>query len=248
MKLLEILLDTTVQIERIFKRKRKEKIEKLILEHNCGSSTYVLGEYKNNMIKDFVTLYNIMQMEDTLAGVRDNINDNVFHRSFQRVYYVFNDLCKQYNDDFDLIKEELKTYAKRLERRFYYGIDSKLLNDTDCHRAKAQVVFKGKKASIQGIQCTKNDNFCKVCEFWQSNRNNIVGIEEKEELQEKMKQALNKILKNNELAKGNICKSLGDCIISLEALETEGKMVCTTNVNDFKTICDYIGVEMRKIE
>ena len=93
---MEILLDTTVQIERIFKRAKKEQIEKIIEENNCGSSTYVFGEYKRNMVRDFVTLYNIMCIEDSLAGVRENINDTVFHRDFQRVYYIYNDLCKMY--------------------------------------------------------------------------------------------------------------------------------------------------------
>ena len=114
---MEILLDTTVQIERIFKRAKKEQIEKIIEENNCGSSTYVFGEYKRNMVRDFVTLYNIMCIEDSLAGVRENINDTVFHRDFQRVYYIYNDLCKMYNDDYGLIKENVKMYAKHLERK-----------------------------------------------------------------------------------------------------------------------------------
>ena len=143
---MEMLLDTTVQIERIFKREKREQIEKIIEEHNCGSSTYVFGEYKRNMVRDFVTLYNIMCMEDTLAGVREHINDTVFHRSFQRVYYIYNDICKLYNEDFALIKENLKLYARHLERRFQYGIEKELLNETDCHRAKARIQFRDGKA------------------------------------------------------------------------------------------------------
>ena len=107
-----------------------------------------------------------MQIENNLAGVRDNINDTVFHRSFQRVYYVFNDLCKMYNDDYDLIKEELRTYPKRLERRFSYGFRNPLLNETNCHRAKVQVQFVDGKAIIPDVKCTKEDDFCNSCIFW----------------------------------------------------------------------------------
>ncbi len=157
--LLEILLDTTVQIERIFKRAKREQIEKIIEEHDCGSSTYVFGEYKSNMVRYFVTLYNIMCMEDHLAGVREHINDTVLHRNFQRVYYIYNDICKLYNDDFELIKENLKMYAMHLERRFQYGIEKKLLNETDCHRAKARIQFQNGRAELPGISCQKKRIF-----------------------------------------------------------------------------------------
>lgn len=242
---MDILLDTTVQIERIFKRKRKREIENIITNNDCGSSTYVLGEYKRNIVKDFVTLYNIMQIENDLAGVRDNINDTVFNdRSFKRVYYIFNDLCKIYNDDYDLIKEELRTYPERLERRFSYGLKSPLLNETNCHRAKARVEFVDGKADIPGVNCSKKDDFCDSCEFWEKYKENIVGLENESGLQDKMRTALLKLKDGKELLKGNICKSLGDCIISLEALQTTDKKVCTTNIEDFKPICDYIGVKL----
>ncbi len=242
---MDILLDTTVQIERIFKQKRKRAIEKIISDNNCGSSTYVLGEFKNNIVKDFVTLYNIMQIEKDLAGVRDKINDDVFSdRSFKRVYYIFNDLCKMYQDDYDLIKEELRTYPERLERRFSYGLKSPLLNETDCHRAKARIEFADSKADIPGVNCSKKDDFCASCEFWEKYKEYIVGLEDESGLQDKMKTALVKLRDGQETLKGRVCKNLGDCIISLEALQTTDKKVCTTNIGDFKPICDYIGVKL----
>lgn len=244
---MDILLDTTIQIERIFKRSKRVAIEDMMSHNDCGSSTYVLGEFKSNMVKDFVTLYNIMQIENNLAGVRDNINDTVFHRSFQRVYYVFNDLCKMYNDDYDLIKEELRTYPKRLERRFSYGFRNPLLNETNCHRAKAQVQFVDGKAIIPDVKCTKEDDFCNSCIFWDTYKKYVAGLENEVGLPQKMKSALQKIVQEGQPLKGNICKSLGDCIISLEALQTTKKMVCTTNIDDFEPICDYIGIEIYKL-
>lgn len=63
-----------------------------------------------------------------------------------------------------------------------------------------------------------------------------------------MRNVIRNILEENELLKGNTCRTLGDCIISLEALETTGKMVCTTNIKDFKPICDTIGVKICDLE
>lgn len=245
---MEILLDTTAQIERIFKRRLKLKIERIISENDCGSSTFVLGEYKNNMVKDFVTLYNIMQIEDTISGVRENINDTVFHRSYQRVYYVFNDLCKTYNEDYSLIKEELRTYAKRLEVRFKYGLKSGLFNETDCHRAKAKIIYQESSASIPGISCRNTDNYCNSCEFLAKHKEIMKDLQNHSHIQEKMKKALDKIIDDKVDLKGNICKTLGDCIISLEALETTQKKICTTNISDFQPICDHIGVNLCKID
>lgn len=241
---MDILLDTTIQIDRIFKRKAKKEIEEIIFEHDCGSSTYVLGEFKSTIIKDFVTLYNIMQIEEDLAGVRDNINDTVFNRSFQRVYYIFNDLCKDYDEDFDLVKAEIREYPERLEKRFSYGLKSSLFNETNCHRAAAKVDFSGEEATIDGVKCRKTDNFCNSCAFWEKYKHHVDGLENAAGIQEKMKSALRQIKRDGEPLKGNICRSLGDCIISIEALQTEQKKVFTTNIKDFKPICDHIGVTL----
>ena len=245
---MEMLLDTTVQIERIFKREKREQIEKIIEEHNCGSSTYVFGEYKRNMVRDFVTLYNIMCTEDTLAGVREHIDDTVFHRSFQRVYYIYNDICKLYNEDFALIKENLKLYARHLERRFQYGIEKELLNETDCHRAKARIQFRDGKAELPGVSCSKRDDFCKSCEFFEKHKEKFARLKEENKLPEKMRNAITKMLEENEPLKGNTCKTVGDCMIALEALDTTGKLVCTTNGKDFRPICTSVGVGLWEVE
>ncbi len=241
---MEALLDTTIQIDRIFKREKKEIIKKYLSEHKCGSSTYVLGEFKNNIIKDCVALCNIMQMEDSFSGVRKNINEKVFNRSFQRMYYIFDDLCDLYGEQYELIKEELLTYSKRLERRFYFGISPELLSKTGCHRAEAVIVQEGNAIKLQGIGCTKKDDFCNICDFWKENIKIVDGLICKKVTSLKVEKALSAVKENYKKAKGNTCKSLGDCIIAVEALNTEKKAVYTSNLKDFKPICDYIGVDM----
>lgn len=245
---MEILLDTTVQIERIFKRKRKEKIEEMISAYHCGTSTYVLGEFNNNIVKDFVALFNIMQMEKDLAGVRYNINDNVFNRDYQRIRYIFDDLCNLYNDNYELIKEQLYLYSKHLLRRFRYGLVPELINDTGCHRAEAIVKLENGAAVLENISCSQTDNFCEICDFWQRHNEEAKKILADSVVSLKVKEVLNKIFKCGQQPKGNRCRTLGDCIISLEALHTDRKQVCSTNVKDFKPICDCIGVDLYKIE
>lgn len=71
----------------------------------------------------------------------------------------------------------------------------------------------------------------------------LAGVRDK-----KMRSALSKIIKEGKPLKGDICRSLGDCIISLEALETTGKAVCTTNIKDFKPVCEHINVGIWELE
>lgn len=66
-------------------------------------------------------------------------------------------------------------------------------------------------------------------------------------LPNKMREPLVKLLEKEIIPGGNACRSLGDCIITLEALDTTEKMVCTTNIRDFQPICDYVGVNTKKL-
>ncbi len=244
---MEIVLDTTVQIDRIFKRDRKEKISAMISAHHCVSSTYVLGEYNNNIVKNFVALYNIMQMEKNLSGVRDKINDTVFHRDYQRIRYVLDDLCKMYHDDYELIKEELFIYSKTLIKRFMYGISSELLNETSCHRAQAEIRIEKGAAVLDGVECSLKDDFCQICSFWQKHIEEANKLSVASSVSSRMKTVLNEILDCEKLPKGNRCRTLGDCIIALETSSLSGRQICTTNIRDFKPICDCIGIGLYEI-
>lgn len=244
---MQILLDTTIQIDRIFKRDKKERIQDMIEAYPCGSSTYVLGEYNKGIVKNFVTLYNIMQIEQDLAGVRDKINDSVFNRDYQRIRYVLDDLCKIYNDDYELIKDALAIYSKTLIKRFMYGLEPELLDTTNCHRANAKIKFEDGVAILENIECDQKRDLCNICEFWQKHLKEARKLSEISLVSSRMKSALEEMLKCGRFPKGNRCKTLGDCVIAIEALNTDGKQVCTTNTKDFKPICDCIGVGLYEL-
>ena len=67
------LIETTIQINRICKSKKKAAINEFIRKNECYCSTYVLGEFKANIVNDFLTLYGIVRTENNLAEVQENV-------------------------------------------------------------------------------------------------------------------------------------------------------------------------------
>ena len=61
---MKVVLDTTIQIDRIFgSNKRLKRIDEVLRGNELISTTYVLGEYFYNIVNDYVTLYNIFLQE-----------------------------------------------------------------------------------------------------------------------------------------------------------------------------------------
>lgn len=106
------------------------------------------------------------------------------------------------------------------ERRFLYGIEKELLDETECHRAKAKVCFRDDRAELPDVNCRKTDDFCRSCEFSEKHREKFSRLKDEKNLPKQIRTAITKLSENQEPMKGNICKTVGDCIIALEALET----------------------------
>ena len=183
---MKILLDTTIQINRLFKPEEREQIRLLIRGNECYCSSFVLGEFKSNVINDFVTLYDIMQIEDNLTDVYQKIAEVYNPGSVKRLIYLVNDLAREYDGDYELIREQLELYPKRLIKRFYYGIHKELLDTTQCARARACVEYRDGSMRLKGISCRKTDNQCNVEKFWKDKKQHVSGIEKNMDIPQKM--------------------------------------------------------------
>lgn len=246
---MKALLETTIQINRIFKSKKRAAINEFMKENQCYCSTYVLGEFKSNMVNDFLTLYGIMRTENHMTDVLERLAD-VYGSSRQksRLILLLTSLQRDYGDNYALIKEQLEEYPELLLHRFERGIESKLLNATDCARAKAELDTEHMKWRDKGICCRKDCNQCDIAKFWEKNKSVVNGLENVEGIQEKMKKPLRRFNEKGEIPKGNACKDLGDCIIALESLELEHGCVVTSNEIDYDPICRKIGAQLKVIK
>lgn len=242
---MKALIETTIQINRIFKSKKRAEIKAFMKENECYCSTYVLGEFKANMVHDFLTLYGIVRTENNMVDVYEAIAE-VYGSSRQksRLILLLTNLQRDYGDDYELIREQLEVYPELLLYRFRQGIDPKLLNSTDCTRAKAVLDTEHMTWRDKGIQCRKDCIQCAIAQFWDKNKELVHDLEKADGIQNKMENPLRNLNENGEIPRGNACRSLGDCIIALESLELEEGCVVTSNEADYAPICHKIGAQM----
>lgn len=243
------LIETTIQINRIFKSKKKAAIKAFMKENECYSSTYVLGEFKANMIHDFLTLYGIVRTENNLADVCEAIAE-VYGSSRQksRLILLLTSLQRDFGDDYELIREQLEVYPELLLHRFRRGIEPELLNTTDCTRAKAELDTEHMTWKDKGIQCRKDCVQCAITKFWQKNKELVFDMENTEGIQDQMINPLRNLNEKSEIPRGNACRSLGDCIIALESLGLGEGCVVTSNEADYRPICQKIGAQLTVIK
>lgn len=246
---MKVLIETTIQINRIFKSKKKAKINKFMKANECYCSTYVLGEFKANMIHDFLTLYGIVRTENNFLDVNEAIAE-VYSSSRQKSRFILlmTNLQRDYGDDYALVKEQLEGYPELLLHRFMRGVEPRLLNSTDCARAKAELDTDHMTWKDKGIQCRKNCNQCDIARFWEKNKELVYDLEKEQDIQDQMKNALRCLNEKGEIPKGNACRSLGDCIIALESLELGNGCVVTSNEIDYKPICQKINAQLTVIK
>lgn len=62
--------------------------------------------------------------------------------------------------------------------------------------------------------------------------------------EEKVEAVLKEIQQGHYNVKGNNCRTLGDAVIVLEALDGDGE-ICTTNRKDFSPLCELFQVELQ---
>ncbi len=245
---MKALIETTIQINRIFKSKKRAAINEFMRENECYCSSYVLGEFKANMVHDFLTVYGIVRAENNFMDVFEKIAE--VYSSFRqksRLILLVTNLQRDYGDDYLLVKEQLEEYPELLLHRFGRGINARLLNSTDCARAKAELDTERMTWKGRGVQCRKDCNQCAISDFWRKNRDLIQNLAGAEDVPDKMMEPLKRLKEKGEIPKGNACRSLGDCIIALESLELENGCVVTSNEMDYVPICRETGAGLTVI-
>ncbi len=243
---MDILLDTTIQIDKILSSKKRKKVIRDCLQgKECYSSTYVLGEFYKNIVNDFLTMYSIIDQSDDLNEAERRCNEKAFARSQSRVHKLFIDLRGLSQNNIGIMKEMIDGYIDLLIEGFYTGINRELVNGTKCKKASARIVYKEGVPVLEGISCRATDRQCGICEFWKSNKDAIGDLSCATNLKNKVSVLLKGIKSGKMNVKGNKCMDLGDAVVAMEAksLMTD-KAVCSSNKSDFEPICSLFGVSL----
>lgn len=242
---MNLLLDTTIQIDRITgSKERKRAVEEILKDNRLFCSTYVLGEYYANLVNDFVTLYGLFMIDKNIAETGKRINERIFGRSQARVAKVFFNILELCDGNIEEIEDEFSLYLDVLQDEFYLNIEE-IIDTTKCARADRKVFYEEGVPVLQAVKCTKEKEVCGICPFWRSSQKEIDKIIEKGEIDKKIQNILNSARENEREYLGRNCLTLGDTIISLEALKDGRELgVCSSNKKDFQPICSALGVEL----
>ncbi len=241
---MKVVLDTTIQIDRIFgSNKRLKRIDEVLRGNELISTTYVLGEYFYNIVNDYVTLYNIFLQENDIEQTGCRITEKVFGRSQGRMFKLFNNLAANCDYDLELIKDNLDNYLHIIIERFYDEL-VEVLNETECNKAKAFVTYEDGIPKLENIFCSKKEEQCQICEFWKKRKEKLELLLENEKYDDSLKDIIRKSLLKAENFKGRNCQKLGDTVIVSEAAGKEEMAVCSSNRQDFEPICESMGIKL----
>ena len=84
---MNLLLDTTIQIDRITgSKERKKAIQDVLQGHRLFCSTYVKGEFYSNIVNDLLTLFGLILLDDEfMADIEKLLDTTKCARAKQQV-------------------------------------------------------------------------------------------------------------------------------------------------------------------
>lgn len=236
-------METTVQADKFLgKKSRKQHIQTVCKDNNLISSTYVLGEFKSNFLKDATALYNLVADSDDIRDAMIRFEETYSKRISNRMNKLFANIITICGiDDKEEILETIEMYIEDiLLKRFKEGVDKLLIDNTKCDRSLA-IPEKIDGVWTINVKCSKRAKpKCNIKEFLlDNNLDNIKRITAMPEELKNVENIVDKIIKKSDVPYGNNCRTLGDTIIILEA--PKDCKIFTTNVKDFKPICEKVG-------
>lgn len=242
---MNLLLDTTIQIDRITGSKKRQKaVMDTLKDHRLFCSTYVKGEYYSNIINDLVTLFSLFLIDKDAGETGKRITERVFGRSQARVSKLYANILAMCGFNVDEIEDTFYLYIDLIQEDFLEDIEM-ILDNTKCARAKRQVKYEDGIPYLTVVSCTKDKKICEVCHLWHQSKEQVDKLVKEKIVDDKILDILIAAKNNEENYKGRNCMALGDLVISLEALnyvETMG--VCSSNRKDFQPVCDALGIDL----
>ncbi len=242
---MDLLLDTTIQIDRITgSKERKEAVDKVLKDNKLYCTTYVLGEYYSNIVSDLVTLYALFLMDKDIGETGKRITEKVFGRSQSRMSKLYANILAMCNFEVSEVNDTFQLYMDLIQDEFFLNLEE-ILNQTKCIRANRNITYEDGVPVLSNARCRKNEERCDICLLWKNAEQETERILTSEEMDERIRQVLCAAKENPQEYRGNNCRTLGDAVISLEAKKSEYELkICSSNRKDFQPICDAIGLKL----
>jgi len=235
----KLFLETTIQIERIFGRKRTD-IAEFLSDKEVLTSNYILMEFKRTMLKDCIALYSFLKEEKNLEGTLMRLSElRVYeHRTAVRISKILSKLSENNTLDYEKVLNKLEDLIEsELLEEFFYRV--KLIDETKCGLANEEV-DKNETYSMN-LRCRRNEKNCEIEEFVTRNTEEFKKLLKELQTYEEFESVCNvikEILKDCGKVRGRKnCWKLGDCIISIEV--PKSCKIFTTD-HHYERICNAL--------
>jgi hypothetical protein len=245
----EAFLDSSVVISREFGFERqRERISSILSGKKKISTTYILKEINQSLVKDAVFLHSLMSDEMDLSAVFKRLQQfPLTERKRARCLLL---LSRVTNRRQLRVMDSIARLGNLIVALPHILLHDVSLTDsgTECPLANERAQFSSPTYSIN-TSCTNKSPKCNLERFLILNRNELEKIREhvsQNASQKSFHSLLKEIINNEKSAKGKRCGKLGDAIICLDS--PKDCPICSTNLKDFIPICESLGRDLMKIE
>lgn len=257
----ELLLDTTVQIDRLTEKPvRVRHIEERVGGRTMCTCSLVLRQFKRNVIRGCISLLDIIDRNDTAADVDSDIAGHFTQTSI--VLKIKAQLVRECNPagtfDKELWMEALKGYVEGgLVARFWTGVERKA-DCASCELAREEVVRKDRPPYFAiATTCARERANCGLPTLYQMRASAAEMLRNAAEdaRDSKKRRFLSDLLASWQAAvethgsdgvKGQVaCGALSDLTIALEA-EAGETLMSTDHHHDM--ICAALGSPCERIQ
>ena len=182
---MDILLDTTIQIDRITGTKQSQKAIKDVLAYrNVYSSTYVLGEYYATVVSDLVTLYALFLQDKDIGETGKRITEQVFARSQSRVSKLYANILAMCEFDVEEVEDTFQLYMDLIQDEFFLNLEG-TLDGTKCVRGSRKIEYEDNIPFLPEARCRKSEKICDICPFWERARQEAEKLMGSQEIEDR---------------------------------------------------------------
>lgn len=265
------LLDTTVQVDRMKSKTRRERIDEILKEYDWKVTTSIcLLEFKATLIQQCITIHDALRAVGRYTPVVDYLTETG-HPQAKLRGHIFRNLVNVFApSSFDVTEERDRRLAERARLRLEStiprlyrwftkkSVDAVLDEDIACTRALEAPVKKEAAFGVNLPNCKRGTNkFCRVEEFIRTKAADftrqleaeLAGLDNEQLPQlHKAYQLFKKVLDNDHVELSHRdCQGAGDCLIALEGSEhaTHG---LSTNASEWEPICRLLSSVFIRVE
>lgn len=259
-----VLLDTSIQIDRIKTGARRRRIDELLSGFQFRFSTDIsLLEFKATVIEQCVTIHAELRRKQKFTSVRDALIEKN-HRQVSLRAHIFNNIINVFGgSSFEVAPDADRRLAEkarlsledaipRLYKEFRTGVDSVLTVGVSCDRAREQPVKKRVAFDTNLPRCRRGKNkSCTIEAFIRKSAPKIAAVLDQQagesEQLKKTQSLFNDVIANQqrELSHSE-CRSAGDALIILQGCE-HATHAASTNAREWAPLASATGVKFLQV-